>query len=258
MSSSKAKPAKMGRSRRSFLQAIAAVPMLAAAPVAAANDASPLVALIDSYFVQKAKVAELELQQQELHRIELQQTPNPPAALCRRKADDWLFRFMGQQLRHARVAIGEPYTRDEIAFLIRKPMMRNRDIPIRPDGTDYAPDDVPPGRIFFDFDGRVVREPWPLAQARADGIVAAQTEWDAACEELQTRLGIAAINDALDEAYDAKWVIEDAIEDFVPRSAEQLRLKARFALEYLYCDGPPAEHANDKFVWKMLQDLAAV
>ncbi len=233
-----------------------ALPVLATAPGTMAEDASPFTALIDSYVAQKAKVAKLELEQQELNRLELEQMPEPPAALCRRKADDRLFRFMGQ-LRHARVAVGEPYTREKIALLARKPMMRDRDIPVRSDGTDYAPDEVPPGRIFFDFNGRVVRESWPLAQARADGIVAAQREWDAACEELQARLGIAAVNDALDEAYDTKWAIEDEIEDFVPRSAEQFRLKARFALEHLYCGDAPAEHANDMFAWKVLRDLAA-
>ncbi len=257
MISSKATPAEMGRSRRSFLQAIAALPLVAAAPVAAAEDASALSALIDSYVAQKAKVVELELRQQELHRIELRQMPGPPAALCRRKADDRLFRFMGQ-LRHARVAIGEPYTREEIALLRRKPMMRYRDIPIRPDGTDYAPDKVPTGRIFIDFNGRVVREPWPLAQARADNIVAAQREWEAGCEELQERLGIPAVNDAIDEAYDVKWAIEDNIQDFVPRSPEQFRLKAKFALEHLCCDGAPVEHASDMIAWKMLRDLAAM
>ncbi|MGB3865053.1 MAG: hypothetical protein WBA29_05430 [Xanthobacteraceae bacterium] len=256
MTSSKVNPAKMGRSRRSFLQAIAALPMLAG-PGAAADDAGPLTALIDGYAAQKAKVAELELRQQELSHTELQQMPEPPAALCRRKADDRLFRFMGQ-LRHAQVAIGEPYMREEVSLLVRKPMMRNRDIPIWPDGTDYALDEVPVGRILFDFNGRVVREPWPLAQARADSIVAAQREWDAACEELQERLGIPAVNDALDEAYDAKWAIEDEIQEFVPRSAEQFRLKARFALEHLYCDRTPAEHASDMFAWRVLRDLATV
>ena len=221
------------------------------------DDTQALQGLINRYVEARAKIRELEVRQDELNELEAQLIPDPPPALCRRKADDRLFRFMGHFSRPT-VAVGEPYLRNDIAFLSRKRMMRDRDIPIRPDGTDYAPQEVPPGRVFFEFNGRVVREPWPLAQARADSVVAAQKQWDGACDDLQERLGIPAVEDALDEAYDAMWTIEDEIEAFAPRSAEHLRLKAGFALEHLYCDGASAEHASDFFAWKVLRELAIV
>src|SRR5262249_32967225 len=65
----------------------------------------------------------------------------------------------------------------------------------------------------------------------------------------------ADLEEALNDAYDAMWAAEDQVDAFRPRSAEDLRLKAGFALDHLYGD-QSAEHTSDMFAWNLLRELA--
>lgn len=216
--------------RRTFLAGAVSLPLLPtdASPTRAETSAE-LLALISRHNEEKALVDTLDARVQHLWAIEDQHTPVPPAALCRRKADSRLLSwFYG---RGDVPPLGEPYSRNAAAVLSRHHFKRVRDV-----GTE------------------LIAEPWPLAQARAGAIVAARKEWDEACNALRQRLGLPDLEEALDDAYVALWDTEDEIQAFPPRSMADLRLKASFALDHMFCD-ESAQHGSDVFAWNLLREL---
>ena len=64
----------------------------------------------------------------------------------------------------------------------------------------------------------------------------------------------AKIEEAIDEAFDAMWGAEDDVNRFHARSAADLRLKAGFLIDHMYCD-QSAEHGSDIFAWNVLREL---
>jgi hypothetical protein len=239
------------RSRRQAMVLMSSAAVLAigqrpaSATVADATSALPaapgasdqLQALINRYLEKKSTYRNLERREDELEKIELQMMPDPPPALCRRKADARLFRDVHYRLREPSVELGEPYTRGEVKLFAERGMMRNREI----------------GKIDTP-EFRMVREPWPLAKARADAIVAAQNQWDDDCEILRQRLGLTELVDAMGEAYDAMRQVQDEIENFEVSSLADVKLKARFAVVHLY-EGE-CEESGDLFAYNMLRQLA--
>lgn len=134
------------------------------APAAAAIAQKPadaedqeLAALVARYNSLKVEIAAIDKRYIELEKIELEQMADAPTALNRRKADARLFRDTDHRLRHPSVGIGYPYEHKEVELFRRRKAMRNRYV-----GKIDTPEFM------------VVREPWPLAQARADAIVAAR------------------------------------------------------------------------------------
>lgn len=65
----------------------------------------------------------------------------------------------------------------------------------------------------------------------------------------------AEIGAALDDAFEAMWDSEDAVNAFAPRSIADLRLKACFLIDHMYC-AQSAEHGSDVFAWNLLRELA--
>jgi hypothetical protein len=66
---------------------------------------------------------------------------------------------------------------------------------------------------------------------------------------------VARLEDALGDAFDLMWDAEDAVDAFQTRSAADIRLKARFALDYMYSD-QSGGHGSDVFAWNVLRELA--
>jgi hypothetical protein len=222
-------------------QAFATAADVTAAPLesmAADDGGGRLPALIDRYVEKKATFQDLERRKDELEKLELTMILDPPPALCRRKADAKLFRYVDDRLRRPSVELGEPYKRGEVKLFAERGMMRNREI----------------GKIDTP-DFRVVREPWPLAKARADAIVTAQKQWDDDCELLRKRLGLPELEDAVDEAFEELCQARDEIEEFEMRSMADVKLKARFAVVHLDTN-EVTESAADYFAWEMLRQLA--
>jgi hypothetical protein len=225
------------------------------------SDSTHLNALIDRYVEKKSILRNLERRKDELNKLELQMMPDPPAALCRRKADVRLFRDTSW-LARTNVKIGEPYFGAEIAVFRKFPMMRTREIKIKQNEIGKWVDattgeELPSCKSNVHHDGHShwVRECWPLAQARANAIVAAQKQWDDDCEALQERLGLPALEDAIDEAFEELCQAQDEIEEFEMRSMADVILKARFAVDHLDTN-ELTESSADYFAWEMLRQLA--
>lgn len=182
--------------------------------------------------------------------------PDPPQALCRRKADVRLFAET-QGLGSTKIKIGEPYSFAELGVFINYPMMRTRGIPIKRDEkgkwVDFASGEKPSGKKYRDYDFRWVRERWPLAQKRADAIVAAVKQHYDDREALQQRLGLPELEDANDNSFEELCQVQDEIEDFDVRSMAAVKLKARFVVDHLYHVN---EETGDLFAWHMLHQLA--
>lgn len=66
---------------------------------------------------------------------------------------------------------------------------------------------------------------------------------------------VVELEEAFDNAFEALWDAEDAVNAFRPRSAEDICLKARFCLEHMYSDHS-AGHGSDVFAWNVLRELA--
>ncbi len=238
-------------------QAIATAADVTIAP-AAPGDSVQLQALIDRYVEKKAAYRDLERRKDELKKVKLQMMPDPPQALCRRKADVRLFAET-QGLRSTKIKIGEPYSFAELAVLQKYPMMRTRGIPIKRDEkgrwVDFAVGEEPSGKKYRDYDFRWIRERWPLAQKRADAIVAALKEYYDDREALQQRLGLPELEDADDKAFEEMCQVRDEIEEFEMRSMDDVTLKARFAVDH-FDTNEVTESAADYFAWEMLRQLA--
>lgn len=118
-----------------------------------ATDDHELTELASRFRACTAKIDDLEAREDALRKLEDRQMPDPPAALCRREADARLFRHTCY--RTPKVGVGEPYERAEVEAFGRRRMMLNRDVPIKLDGTEFAPGETPPGRMYIDHEVRV-------------------------------------------------------------------------------------------------------
>jgi hypothetical protein len=132
--------------------------------------------------------------------------------------------------------------------------MRNRDVPETLDGKPFPAGVEPSGELYRDYRLMPVRERWPLAQARADAIVAAQAEWDRACGELRERLGLAELDRQLEAAYAKLAAAVTAIRCAYLPSAEAVKAKARIAIESVDLIG---RDCAAELAWKVVRAAAA-
>lgn len=225
--------AALAVSSRAVAGSGAAAVLAASGVTAQPTDDRELLELASRYEACKAAIAAA---QQRLNSLP-DYLPPCPAAMCRRKADARLFRYTHCDLREPSAAVGEPYNDHEIDLLRKYRIMRNRDI----------------GEVN-DPGFRVVREPWPFAQARADAILAADAEWDRQIAEAWERSGEGRIQRQLGAAQDEMEAIVAAVGAAEPRSGAGVRLKARLALDI--SAGHPRERASE-LAWSVVRAVAA-
>jgi hypothetical protein len=77
------------------------------------------------------------------------------------------------------------------------------------------------------YNGEVVRRPDPIAQRRADEIVAAFDRWDAACKQARIDSGLEALDEEDDRLYERMWALHDRIVEAVPTTFAGIAAKAR-------------------------------
>jgi hypothetical protein len=171
-----------------------------------------------------------------------------PEALRLRETDQELLQFdWGLHLYHSR---GEPefFTDIEVSDFREKARTRLFRITSR---------DTP--------EARYERRPWPEAQARADEIVKAWDERTEIQKRKRGELGITAAEDAIDRAYDALRVIENAIIAWPASTMVGLFVKLH-VVEWCHRDGDDegdikfwdvenGKATDDKTVRSIIQDL---
>jgi len=80
------------------------------------------------------------------------------------------------------------------------------------------------------YNGEIVRRPDPIAQQRADEIVAAFDRWDSACNQAKLDSGLEALDEEDGRLYDRMWVLHDQIVEARPETLAGVQAKARASL----------------------------
>ena len=147
--------------------------------------------------------------------------PKRPACLTFRASDQTLY-LRTHLLRPAQLE-GLEVTADDVAWLRRKPYVREVRRPVRPE--DNLPSDA---------HTVVEAHPWPEAQARADEIITAWDSWKAECARV-----LASTEDEEFEAEERKEAVEaeilalaDRIAALPATTAEGLQIKLRASAHY--------------------------
>ena len=177
--------------------------------------------------------------------------PERPAALFFRASDHPL--RLGKFLTHPDHLEGTEVTADDIAWMKRKPYVREVRRPVRPE------DNLP-------ADARTVVEtyPWPEAQERADEIVTAWEAWHA--EKLRihgeyvTETMDAAANEAGDLATDLALRIAELPVRTVAGFRVELRALACYNPSFFYLNPPELpdpDQALSHSLWRDVRDEAA-
>ncbi|WP_187278506.1 hypothetical protein, partial [Methylobacterium sp. WL64] len=178
--------------------------------------------------------------------------PERPSALLFR-ASDHLLR-LGKYLTHPDHLEGTEVTAEDIAWMKRKPYVREVRRPVRPE------DNLP-------ADARTVVDtfPWPEAQERADEIVTAWEAWHAERLRIHGEYVTEALDDAANEAGKAAEALVQRIADLPAQTAEGFRVKLRALAHYrpdLMRNGlpdlPEPEHILADSLRRDIQDEAVV
>lgn len=80
------------------------------------------------------------------------------------------------------------------------------------------------------YSGKIVRHPDPIAQQRADGIVAAFDRWEAECAQAKIDCGLEAADCEDTRRYEQMWALHDQILEAQPRTLAGVQAKARASL----------------------------
>ncbi|QEE37587.1 MULTISPECIES: hypothetical protein [unclassified Methylobacterium] len=145
--------------------------------------------------------------------------PERPAALLFRASDH--LQRLGKYLTHPDHLEGNEVTSEDIAWMKRKPYVREVRRPVR------SEDNLP-------ADARTVVDtfPWPEAQERADEIVTAWEAWHAERLRIHGEYVTEALDDAANEAGEAAAALAQRIADLPARTAAGFRVKLRALAHY--------------------------
>ena len=140
--------------------------------------------------------------------------PERPAALRYRASDHAL--YLHKHYTSPEYLDGREITSDDVEWVSRKRHVRDVRRPVRPE------DKLPADAQFV-----VGQEPWPEAQARADGIVAAWEAWHAEINAVYAAHGLPGLEETADKAGDATAALAERLAAIPARTAEGFRLKLR-------------------------------
>ena len=155
--------------------------------------------------------------------------PERPAALLFRASDHPL--RLRKLLTHPDTLEGEEVTADDVAWMKRKPYVREVRRSVRPE------DNLP-----ADAHTVVEAHPWPEAQDRANEIVTAWDAWRAERDEIQDEYVTPELDDAANAAGDAAAALAQHIANLPARTAAGFRVKlqalSRYSSKALLADLP--------------------
>ncbi|MDH2311458.1 hypothetical protein [Methylobacterium brachiatum] len=177
--------------------------------------------------------------------------PERPAALFFRASDHPL--RLGKYLTHPDDLEGNAVTSEDIAWMKRKPYVREVRRPVRPE------DNLPAG-------ARTVVDtfPWPEAQERADEIVTAWDAWHAEKVRIHGKYVTEALDDAANEAGDIATDLALRIADLPARTVAGFQVKLRalacYNPSFFYINPPELpdpDQALSHSLWRDVRDEAA-
>ena len=177
--------------------------------------------------------------------------PERPPALLFRASDHPL--RLGKFLTHPDTLEGEEVTADDVAWMKRKPYIREVRRPVRPE--DNLPADA---RTVIDT------YPWPEPQERADEIVTAWDAWHAERLRIQGEYVTDALDDVANDAGEAATALAQRIADLPALTAEGFRVKLRAMSYYRPAvllaalpDLPDPDHVLAHSLWRDVRGEAA-
>ena len=177
--------------------------------------------------------------------------PERPAALFFRASDHPL--RLGKFLTHPDHLEGTEVTADDIAWMKRKPYVREVRRPVRPE------DNLP-----ADAHTVVEAHPWPEAQERADEIVTAWDDWTAAKAAIGVQYGRPDLEEAADEAGEQTTDLVLRIAELPARTVAGFRVKLRalacYNPSFFYLkppELPDEDQALSHSLWRDMQNEAA-
>ncbi|TXN52401.1 hypothetical protein [Methylobacterium sp. WL2] len=177
--------------------------------------------------------------------------PDRPAALLFRSSDHPL--RLGKFLTHPDDLEGTEVTADDVAWMKRKPYVREVRRPVRPE------DNLP-----ADAHTVVESHPWPEAQERADEIVTAWDRWCAAKATISMQYLPPELDDAANDAGDAGVTLAERIAALPAHTAEGFRVKLRALSHYRrntllaeITDDPDPDQLLSHSLWRDVRGEAA-
>jgi hypothetical protein len=211
-----------------------------------------LVKLVAEYEKVREALLLIEAKQDQLEQIYQDQKPKPLPELRVRKADLRLLRHTPLRHRLVNFQIGQYYTTADVSKLRRHTVKRERETPVAMDGTVFNLNNPSSAKEGIDYDLLITMEPWPLAQTRVNAIIAAADKWEADDRTFRNEL-FASIDRQLNDLYEHRCKICDAIAELQVFTIRGLGLKAKFAIEHLK-DSEAV--VSDSVVWSIVQNLA--
>ena len=174
--------------------------------------------------------------------------PERPAALLFRASDHPL--RLGKYLTHPDHLEGNEVTAEDVAWMKRKPYVREIRRPVRPD------DNLPPGaRTVVDT------SPWPEAQERADEIVTAWDAWHAEKLWIHGEYVTEALDDAANAASDVATDLAMRIAALPAHTAAGLRVKLKalacYNPSFFYLNPPEFADPHQALAYSLGRDMRA-
>ena len=174
--------------------------------------------------------------------------PERPAVLYFRDSDHPL--RLRKFLTHPDTLDGEKVTAEDVAWMKRKPYIREVRRPVRPE--DNLPSDA---RTVVDT------FPWPEAQERADEIVTAWEAWHAERLRFHGEYVTEALDAAANEAGDIATDLALRIADLPSRTAAGFRVKLRalacYNPSFFYLNPPDLPDADQALSHSLKRDMRA-
>jgi hypothetical protein len=255
--------APQGLARRAFLAGLAvSVPIAAAiaTPALAApaghSEVANLVALRDRWRQLDSQTLAFENRLAELEAAYLAIADQPPSGLLIRPADFRLLKEFGSVDRWKGLT---HFTAGDVEAMRKRKAMRYTERFVGA-GKSWkemgaAAEVEPIGTPGIDYDIYRTREPWPLAQSRADSIVAAFDQWQTDKAALRASTGVDDAEQVLEEHHND---VDDAVMAIVSGPAatiETLRFKAGLMAEWPDGSDPFDDWRKVALMKGVLQDL---